>query len=133
MKVHKLEVMVLDFEDVGVDDISVMIRNLKYVTACVMSSKSVDIGEWDDGHPLNKHATQEAEYKRLFGDNWLPIKTVPECGRVIVACEADTMGGWVEVLTKGQDGSWYDDSSVRVGSEVKALAWMPLPEVPEKS
>lgn len=31
-----------------------------------MQAHKVDIGEWDDGHPLNLGVTADAEYTRLF-------------------------------------------------------------------
>lgn len=70
MKAYKLEVLIIDFEDVGESDIKGLIENTKYPNWCispdVKNIVSADIGEWDDNHPLNKRETCDIEYKRLF-------------------------------------------------------------------
>lgn len=71
MKAYKLEILVIDFDEVG-DEIVEVIKNQKYPNHCidpmVMSFQSVEIGEWDDDHPLNtpEDGIQENEFKRLF-------------------------------------------------------------------
>ena len=69
MKIYKLEIMIIDFDDVG-DEITSLIENVRYPNHClsstVMDIKSVDIGEWDDDNPLNNNNTNKAEYERLF-------------------------------------------------------------------
>lgn len=70
MKVYKIEVMVIDFDELGEDGIVAEMENVRYPNYCispvVKSVQSRDIGDWDDDHPLNKEATADAEYKRLF-------------------------------------------------------------------
>ena len=70
MKVYKLTVMVIDFDDLGVDEINSVLENQKYPNYCinpsVMDYDVRDIGEWHDDHPLNKGSTQELEFERLF-------------------------------------------------------------------
>jgi hypothetical protein len=70
MKVYKLEVMVIDFDNCGGEDIKDMIQDARYpnraISPTVKNIESVDIGEWTDDHPLNNRSTSEAEYKRLF-------------------------------------------------------------------
>lgn len=70
MKVYKLEVMIIDFDELGGEEIKDVMENQKYPNYCispdVMSMQSVDIGEWSDEHPLNKLDTQVSEYNRLF-------------------------------------------------------------------
>lgn len=62
MKAYKLEILIIDFDGVGVD-IPEMIENAKYPNYCisphVMSVKEADIGEWDEEHPLNKRVDNE--------------------------------------------------------------------------
>lgn len=65
-KVYKIEVMAIMADDWDEDSIIAAIENTKYVYPQVKSIKSIDIGEWDDEHPLNKKATAKAEYERLF-------------------------------------------------------------------
>jgi len=70
MRVYKIEVMIIDFDNIGGDEIKDVIENSKYPNRCispdVMDIKSVEIGEWSDDHPLNNMVTHESEYKRLF-------------------------------------------------------------------
>lgn len=72
MKAHKLTVLVIDFDGVGPEDIKTILENQNYPNHCmspnVKEIQTVDIGEWHDGHPLNKHETSEAEYNRLFNN-----------------------------------------------------------------
>lgn len=70
MKVYKVEVMVIDFDQLGMDGIKVEMENVRYPNDC-MSPKIVqimaaDIGEWHDDHPLNKRDKWADEYLRLF-------------------------------------------------------------------
>jgi len=65
MKVFKLEVMVLDFEGDGIEEIKNNVEQSRYLNATVMNHKSADI-EWDDEHPLNKAGTQARAYQDLF-------------------------------------------------------------------
>lgn len=71
MKVYKVEVMIIDFDRLGPDDIKSAIENTRYANHCISPQvKSIaerDIGEWDDNHPLNRRDTCDAEYRRLFG------------------------------------------------------------------
>lgn len=70
MKVYKIEVMVIDLDDLGETEIVDVIENTKYPNHCispeVKAIESRDIGLWHDDHPMNKHDTQDAEYRRLF-------------------------------------------------------------------
>lgn len=70
MKAYKIELLIVDHDDVGAD-IPSMIEDGHYPNHClapiVMSVQEADIGEWDDNHPLNKRDTMTWEYNRLFG------------------------------------------------------------------
>lgn len=68
MKVFKLEITVIDFENYGQEEIKNIIESVKYLQPSVLSVDVADIGEWHDGHPLNKHSTHSQECKRLFDD-----------------------------------------------------------------
>lgn len=69
MMVHKIEVMVLDFEGLGADEVKMVLQNALYPNNCVypdvMSIETRDI-EWYDLHPLNMADTSEAEFKKMF-------------------------------------------------------------------
>jgi len=70
MKVYKLEVMVIDHDEMGVVDIINTLENTRYPNWCmsprVQKYESADIGEWRDDHPLNFKDTRDAAYDRLF-------------------------------------------------------------------
>ena len=71
MKVYKLEVLVIDFEDIGVEGVSEEIENAHYGNHCISPEvKSVQEREveWSDDHPLNKSDTCESAYKELFNN-----------------------------------------------------------------
>jgi len=70
MKVYKVEVLVIDFEDIGADGVKAEIENANYGNDCirpeVKTCEERDVGEWSDSHPLNRRNTKDAEYRRLF-------------------------------------------------------------------
>ena len=67
MKVYKIELMVIDFENVGQEGISRLIEDCKYVNPKILSCNSRIIkGEWSDDHPLNKIDTFKQELERIF-------------------------------------------------------------------
>lgn len=70
MKAHAITVLVTDHEGYGADAYASEINNLDRCS--VISSKTVEIGEWRDDHPLNINATQEAEFSRLFRESAPP-------------------------------------------------------------
>ena len=71
MEVHKVVLYVLDFDNIGADSVTSELENARYANRCispnVLSVQTVDIGEWDDGNPLNRSDTCTEEIKRLFG------------------------------------------------------------------
>lgn len=70
MKAYKLEILIVDHDEVGIDEIVEIIESARYPNRCihphVMASQEADIGEWTDEHPLNALATMEDEYRRIF-------------------------------------------------------------------
>lgn len=70
MKVYKIEVMVIDLDDIGETEIVDVIENTKYPNHCISPTvkaiESRDIGQWHEDHPLNKADTEATEYQRLF-------------------------------------------------------------------
>lgn len=70
MKVHRLVLMVIDFDDLGSDQVRDVLENARYPNRCiapaVMEMQTADIGEWSDDHPLNSSKTYVAEFARLF-------------------------------------------------------------------
>jgi len=65
MQAHKIELLVLDFEDSGIKDIIHELERTRYFTSEVMSVQTRDI-VWSDNHPLNDPKTSQAAYQKLF-------------------------------------------------------------------
>ena len=70
MKAYKIELLIIDFDEVGEDGITDVIENTRYPNRCISPDvkkvTEVDIGEWNDDHPLNSARTCEDEYRALF-------------------------------------------------------------------
>ena len=70
MKAYRLEVFVIDFDDIGIDAIRFELENARFGNRCiepeVKGVEERDIGEWGDDHPLNMIETADEEYERLF-------------------------------------------------------------------
>ena len=70
MKVYKLEVLIIDFDEVGEEGIIGVLENANYPNDCISPEvkkiESREIGEWDDDNPLNNTDTADEEYERLF-------------------------------------------------------------------
>lgn len=70
MKVYKLTCLFIDFDELGEEQIKDLIEGARLPNHIsppdVMKMESVDIGEWHDDNPLNKKATHEQEFYRLF-------------------------------------------------------------------
>jgi hypothetical protein len=70
MKAYKIEILVVDHDEVGKADIVELIENVRYpnhaLSPVVLSIIGRDIGEWHDDHPLNQTKGIAAEVKRIF-------------------------------------------------------------------
>lgn len=70
MKAYKVELLIVDHDNVGLDGIREVIEDTKYPNYCispnVMDIEEKEIGEWHDDHPLNLLSEMESEYKKLF-------------------------------------------------------------------
>jgi len=64
MKAHKVVLTIVDFDDLGADQIKEVIENQRWPNHCispsVFSMTTADVGEWDDDHPLNKTGNTKA-------------------------------------------------------------------------
>ena len=71
MKVHKLEVIILDFDDLGADEVKETLENQKFPNYCfapnVQTIRTAEIGKWSDDHPLNRQETFDKAITELFG------------------------------------------------------------------
>jgi len=73
MKVHKITLSIIDFEDVGAEEIKNILENQKYpnyrIAPRVEEQEEREIGEFTDDHPLNKMDTAREAFKELFKGN----------------------------------------------------------------
>lgn len=71
MKAYKLEILIIDHDELGMEGIKGEIENTNYANDCispyVMNMVEKDKGEWSDEHPLNLCHTWKKEYQELFG------------------------------------------------------------------
>lgn len=68
MKAYLLSVLILDFDELG-EEVKDVLEQTYYPNDCinpkVIDLKEIDVGEWHDGHPLNKEM-ENSEIKKLF-------------------------------------------------------------------
>lgn len=71
LNVHKLEILIVDHDAVGIKNIKEMIERGRYPNHCiaprVMSAATKQI-EFHDERPLNLISEQEKAYRELFAD-----------------------------------------------------------------
>jgi len=67
MKAYKLELLVIDYDEIGGDEMKLILENLHDLAVSVMKIESKDIGEWSDDNPLNLYNEKKEAYKNLFG------------------------------------------------------------------
>lgn len=69
MQVHKIELLVIDFDEVGADGLKMVIENARYPNHCmspeVKKITTVKI-RWSDKHPLNHAETADEAYRAMF-------------------------------------------------------------------
>lgn len=69
MKVYRVVLRIVDFDDVGEDEAKTIIEGIKYPNRCIspdvvsVETRTVD---WTDDHPLNMTDKCDAEFERLF-------------------------------------------------------------------
>ena len=68
MKVIRLDVMVVDFDGMGIEAVKEEIENMRHTSGVVLSAKEREISDWHDDHPLNCRDTAKAEIERLFSE-----------------------------------------------------------------
>lgn len=142
MKAYKIELLVLDFDQLGSDEIKSILENSRYPNDCISPSAmrimEADIGPWQDGSPLNKASTRAAEYARIFpaealpavANGWMPIEIAPKNGSVVLTARQVMHGrGYaIEGMTKNSSGWWVTVDGDRPSQPTH---WMPLPAAPQ--
>jgi hypothetical protein len=66
MKAYKYEIVVVDFEGAGKEEVTELLRMNRYINPIVLSVKEADIGEWSDDHPINKGNTITEYCEKAF-------------------------------------------------------------------
>lgn len=68
-RVHRVELLIIDFDNLGASEITTVIECQKYPNRCIspevkgITTKEI---EWTDDHPLNNRNTSDVAYKQLF-------------------------------------------------------------------
>jgi hypothetical protein len=72
MKAYKIELLIIDHDEIGQAEIKDVLENTKYPNYCISPDVKkiieADIGDWTDENPLNRLSSCETEYERLFSD-----------------------------------------------------------------
>ena len=69
MNAYRFDIVILDSEDVGMDEIYSLLRNAKYIHPSILKFQSADIGEWYDEHPLNHQDTKKSYCDKIFNNS----------------------------------------------------------------
>lgn len=68
-QIHKLTVLIVDHDELGVDEVKEVLENQHYpnhcLSPCVLHTETQAV-EWTDDHPLNSYARREAAFAALF-------------------------------------------------------------------
>lgn len=146
MKAYKIELLVLDFDQLGSDEIKSVLENSRYPNDCISPSTmritEADIGPWSYDNPLNSGKTRAAEYARIFpaeaptiaANGWLPIETAPKDGTPILAIKK----GFRPEVARWLEGQWMTANNEVNYSDGKTCYfewdlthWQPLPAAPQ--
>lgn len=72
MKVHRVVLYVIDFDQLGADGVKDVIESTRFANRCISPKigeiQTRDIGEWSDEHPLNKRSTLDESLFALFAN-----------------------------------------------------------------
>jgi len=77
MEMHRFEVYVFDFENMGVDACAQEVERSKYTFITVKQPETADIGDWDDSHELNQGASIE-RFRSYFAALSQPAAAEPK-------------------------------------------------------
>lgn len=106
MKAYKFEVLIIDFDQLGGQEIAETLQNANYPNDCISPSvesiEERDIGEWTDDHPLNK-AGCSLEYQRLFQSPEVQIKAAIEKFKAAHEFSSWKQGGECHSIVKGME------------------------------
>jgi len=135
-KAHLLQVLIIDHEALGADEIERTLEDARYPNRCiiphVVKSQSVEIGDWEDDNPLNFSSKQATEVDRLFKQTLRPMEDAPNDEYVLLFGESGYGGTPLrcEVCKFYPDwGGWRTYSSDYFGDSgnPEPVGWLPLP------
>lgn len=136
MKVHLLQVLVIDHDALGVDEVERVLEDANYpndcITPSVIKSQSAEIDDWNDDNLLNHSDTQAAELDRLFSAKLNPMETAPTGEYVLLFGES----GYGSTPLRCEVckcypawGGWRNHADDRFGDtgNPEPVGWLPLP------
>ena len=132
MKAHKVILVFVDHDGLGAEETKNVLEGARYPNRCmspeVLEVQTVDIGEWDDDHPLNKVDPEMKAWKALFSpplpeSKGLDLEAAGKIIREVIQQHKHNVGWakWSE-LTVGQKAGWTELASqtlrrLRAGAE----------------
>jgi hypothetical protein len=109
MKVHKVVLIIVDFDNLGADGVRDEINNMNYPNDCmspaIMSIETKDIGEWAEDHPINKDIKSEAS--KLFPATHPGLETVPEGTMAVIRSLDDFQAEYKKYTRDNAPGNDY--------------------------
>lgn len=148
MKAYKIELLVLDFDQLGSDEIKSVLEYSCYPNDCISPSAmrvtEADIGPWSDDSPLNSGKTREAEYARIFpaqaqpaaANGWISVlEQLPEKYTEVLVWPAPT--DYCQTAERDDKGFYYGEYLQNYGHTNERLSdhhvthWQPLPSPPQ--
>ena len=65
-KMHRIVLFVIDHEDIGQNEVKMLVKDNRYVSPNIKDIRTADIGEWDDDHKLNKTKSTIQDFENYF-------------------------------------------------------------------
>ncbi len=71
MKIHRVTMLVVDFDDIGAGEVEDVLEQTRYPNRCIMPNVlrvETRVVNWTDDHPLNRSDSRDEAVEALFGD-----------------------------------------------------------------
>jgi len=121
MKAYKVEVLVLDFENYGKEQIDLMLGDVRGLSCSVRGIEEADIGAWSDEHPLNHRSTSDQEFKRLFPVLQLEAQQAGDVALLNKVRQA--VAGYYDALTARQHGVIAQNQALNEIEQALGMSW----------
>ena len=66
MKAYKYEIVIIDHEEVGQEEIIGILKSSRHINPIILSQGEAEIGQWSDEHPANKRESFKDFFERIF-------------------------------------------------------------------